>query len=88
MPARKLSVNGQEWDAFPSGYITQYDQDEFGLFFVRGAGADREVRVTRYSPQGSRSRLQSFAELTDERLRLLFEQSQPGATSPEAGYSQ
>ena len=86
MPARHLSVNGVEWSAFPSGYITQYDQDEFGLFFVRGAGSDREVRVTRYSPQGSRSREQSFAELSDEKLLLLFEQSQPSATSPEAGY--
>lgn len=87
MPARKLSVNGTEWNVFPSGYITQYDQDEFGLFFVRGTGAEREVRVTRYSPQGSRSREQSFAELGDDKLRSLFEESQPGATSPEAGYT-
>lgn len=87
MPARKLSVNGTEWNVFPSGYITQYDQDEFGLFFVRGTGADREVRVTRYSPQGSRSREQSFAELGDDKLRSLFAESQPGATSPEAGYT-
>ena len=87
MPARKLSVDGTEWNVFPSGYITPYDQDEFGLFFVRGTGSDKEVRVTRYSPQGARSREQSFAELSEERLRLLFEQSQPGSTSPEAGYT-
>ena len=88
MPARKISVDGVEWDVFPSGYITQYDLDEFGLFFVRGAASEREVRVTRYSPQGSRSREQSFAELSDVRLRSLFEQSQPSSTSPEAGYRQ
>lgn len=87
MPARLIEVNGQAWSVMPSGFITQYDQDEFGLFFTRGAGEEREVRVTRYSPQGSRSREQSFAELSDERLRLLFEQSQPGFTSPEAGYT-
>jgi hypothetical protein len=87
MPARKLSVNGTEWNVFPSGYITQYDQDEFGLFFVRGTGAEREVRVTRYSPQGSRSREQSFAELSEAKLRSLFDESQPSATSPEAGYT-
>ena len=88
MPARKINVDGQDWTVTPSGYITQYDQDEFGLFFTRGTGDTREVRVTRYSPQGSRSRSQSFAELTDERLVSLFGQSQPSFTSPEAGYTQ
>jgi len=87
MPARKINVDGSEWQVTPSGYITQYDQDEFGLFFTRGTGDSREVRVTRYSPQGSRSRSQSFAELSDERLASLFEQSQPSFTSPEAGYT-
>jgi hypothetical protein len=86
MPARKIQVDGTEWNVFPSGYITQYDQDEFGLFFVRGTGDGREVRVTRYSPQGARSREQSFAELTSQDLVSLLEQSQPSFTSPEAGY--
>jgi hypothetical protein len=86
MPVRKIVVDGKEWRVFPSGFITQYDQDEFGLFFAHGGGADREVRVTRYSPQGVRSREASFAELSDERLRSLFGESQPSFTSPEAGY--
>ena len=86
MPARRISIDGKEWSVFPSGFITQYDQDEFGLFFAYGTGDKREVRVTRYSPQGARSREQSFAELSDERLRSLFDQSQPSFTSPEAGY--
>ena len=86
MPARTITIAGDEWSVAPSGYITQYDQDEFGLFFTRGKGAEREVRVTRYSPQGARSREQSFADLGEERLRALFEQSQPSFTSPEAGY--
>ena len=88
MPARKISIDGNEWSVAPSGYITQYDQDEFGLLFTRGAGDTREVRVTRYSPQGARSREQSFAELSDERLLSLFGESQPSFTSPEAGYRQ
>jgi len=88
MPARKVVIDGQEWSVYPSGFITQYDQDEFGLFFARGTGSDREIRVTRYSPQGTRSREQSFAELNDNRLRDLFQQSQPSFTSPEAGYRQ
>lgn len=88
MPARTINVDGSEWSVSPSGFITQYDQDEFGLFFTRGTGDTREVRVTRYSPQGSRSREQSFAELDEARLRSLFDQSQPSFTSPEAGYRQ
>lgn len=88
MPARRLDIDGKLWSVSPSGFITQYDQDEFGLFFASGTGSDREIRVTRYSPQGTRSREQSFAELTDAQLRLLFQQSQPSFTSPEAGYRQ
>lgn len=72
---------------FPSGYITQYDRDEFGLMFVSGTGAERVVRVTRYAPHGARSREQSLAELPDSELLRLFDQSQASATSPEAGYA-
>jgi hypothetical protein len=86
MPVRPLEIEGQKWNVYPSGYITVYTQDEYGLFFSRENGKDREVRVTRYSPQGARSREQAFAELTDAQLRELFAQSQPSFTSPEAGY--
>jgi hypothetical protein len=88
MPARSLQIDGQNWDVYPSGYITQYTQDEYGLMFSRRSGTDRELRVTRYSPQGTRSREQAFAELSDAQLKELFEQSQPSFTSPEAGYEQ
>jgi hypothetical protein len=88
MPARSLEVGGQKWEVYPSGHITQYTQDEYALLFSRSGakGKDREVRVTRYSPQGTRSREQAFAELSDAQLKELFEQSQPSFTSPEAGY--
>jgi hypothetical protein len=87
MPHRSLTIDGQTWRVEPSGYVTQYEHDEFGLLFVRGTGETREVRVTRYSPQGARSREQSFAELTDDDLARLFAQSQPSFTSPEARYA-
>ena len=87
MPSRSITVDGRTWDVFPSGYVTQYDKDEFGLVFVAGEGEDRVVRVTRYSPMGARSREQSLVELADEDLRRLFESSQPSFTSPEAGYT-
>ena len=99
MPSRTITVDGERWNAYPSGFVTQYDRDEFGVLFVRasetgtvgaasGAAAPgpRPVRVARYSPHGSRFREAAFAEMTDERLVELFRQSQPGDTSPEAGY--
>jgi hypothetical protein len=87
MPARTITVGGRTWRVYPSGFVTQYDQDEFGLIFVSGTGEDREVRVTRYSPHGSRSRAESLAEMSDADLARLLEQSQPSFTSPEAGYA-
>ena len=87
MPTRSIVINGKEWRAYPSGRVTNNDLDEFGLLFVHGTGEGREVRVTRYSPHGTRSREQALLELTEERLRELFQYSQPSATSPEAGYA-
>ena len=86
MPTRSISIDGREWKVFPSGRVTQLDRDEFALLFVAGSGDDREVRVTRYSPLGARSRERSLFEMTDEELRRLFAMSQPSFTSPEAGY--
>lgn len=87
MPTRSIEIDGDRWNVYPSGFITQYDRDEFALIFVRGTGDARTVRVTRYSPLGARSREQSLAELSDPTIVELFRQSQPGATSPEAGYA-
>ena len=87
MPVRTISVNGQSWEVRPSGRVTQYDKDEFGLMFIRRDGDRREVRVTRYSPLGSRWRDQSLSELGDADLERLLGESQPSFTSPEAGYT-
>jgi hypothetical protein len=87
MPPRTINVSGRTWRVFPSGFVTQYDQDEFGLIYVAGIGDEREVRVTRYSPVGSKSREESLVEMSDADLVRLFEQSQPSFTSPEAGYT-
>jgi hypothetical protein len=87
MPSRAITVGGKRWLVFPSGRVTQYDRDEFGLIFVNGSGADREVRVTRYSPVGARSRERSLVEMSDADLAQLLAYSQPSDTSPEANYS-
>lgn len=87
MPTRTIAAGGRTWRVLPSGRVTQYDRDEFALLFISGDGSDRLVRVTRYSPQGARSREQSLAELTDSDLQRLFAYSQPSFTSPEADYA-
>ncbi|HEX3867290.1 MAG TPA: hypothetical protein VHV78_11070 [Gemmatimonadaceae bacterium] len=86
MPTRTITANGQAWLVFPSGRVTQYEHDEFGIVFVHGSGAGRRVRVTRYSPVGARSRERSIVELSDADLLRLFDCSQPSDTSPEASY--
>ena len=86
MPTRSITLAGRSWQVTPSGRVTQYDRDEFALLFISGAGPDREIRVTRYSPHGTRSREQSLLELGDADLARLFALSQPSDTSPEAGY--
>lgn len=86
MPTRRIGIEGREWQVYPSGFLTQSVGDEFGLIFVTGKADEREVRVTRYSPTGTRSREQSLAELDDVQIRALFRMSQPSARSPEAGY--
>ena len=87
MPTRTISLDGRAWRVVPSGKVTQYDRDEFALLFISGSGPDREIRVTRYSPHGTRWREQSLVEMSDADLARLFELSQPSDTSPEAGYT-
>ena len=87
MPTRTITLGGKTWRVLPSGRVTQYDRDEFALLFVAGTGDHREVRVTRYSPIGARSREQSLVEMSDADLARLFEYSQPSDTSPEADYA-
>lgn len=87
MPTRRIQIADRTWQVYPSGYVTQYDADEFGLIFVHGTADAREVRLVRYAPWGTRSREQSLAELSDADLERLFALSQPSDTSPEAGYA-
>jgi hypothetical protein len=86
MPRRIIEVDGVAWEATVSGRVTQYLKDEFGLLFVKGTGPNREIRVTRYSPLGAKSRELALAELSDGELRDLLAHSQPAWTAPETGY--
>lgn len=87
MARRTLDIGGERWEVYPSGRVTQYDRDEFGLVFEKGTGPQRIRRVTRYSPLGARRWDAALAELSDPQLHALFQQSQPAWTSPETGYA-
>ena len=86
MARRTLEVDGERWHVYPSGRVTAYDRDEFGLIFEKGTGPHRVRRVTRFSPLGSRRWDAALAELSERQLLELFRHSQPARTSPETGY--
>ena len=86
MARRVIVVDGESWEVYPSGRVTVYGRDEFGLVFQQGTGPERRRRFTRYSPVGSRSPDAALAELSDRQLVELFRQSQPAWTAPESAY--
>jgi len=83
---RTIEVDGERWEVYPSGRVTAYDRDEFGLVFEKGEGPERVRRVTRYAPLGARRWDAALAELSVRELETLLRQSQPAWTSPEARY--
>ena len=84
---RMITHDGARWAVAPSGFITQYVGDEFGLVFTRVDDALTEVRFSRYSPGSVRSREASFESLSDAALTRLLSTSQPSVRAPEGGYS-
>jgi len=87
MARRAITIDSERWTVAPSGRVTAYDRDEFGLVFEKGTGPQRIRRVTRYSPRGARRWEAALAQLDDATLRELFRQSQPAWTSPETAYA-
>ncbi|MGE0441002.1 MAG: hypothetical protein AB7L66_16485 [Gemmatimonadales bacterium] len=84
MPQRSIEVAGVRWIVSPSGRRTQYGKDEFTVKFARADGA--EERLARYSPQGTKAREDSLAEMSAAALAGLLARSQPSWTDVEAGY--
>jgi hypothetical protein len=83
---RTISHNGTVWAVAPSGFVTQFVGDEFGLVFTRIDGDLADVRFSRYSPGSVRSRESSFESLSDATLVRLLGTSQPSVRAPEGGY--
>ena len=88
---RTISHAGALWAVAPSGFITQSVGDEFGVVFTRIADTPSldtqvEVRFSRYSPGGVRSREASFDALSNHTLLRLLITSQPSVRAPEGGY--
>ncbi len=86
MARRTIEIDGERWEVYPSGRVTAYDRDEFGLVFENGEGPQRVRRVTRYQPLGTKRWDAALADLSARELETLFRQSQPAWTSPEARY--
>jgi hypothetical protein len=84
---RTIVIDGERWEVCPSGRVTVYGRDQFGLIFERGTGSQRLRRVTHYSPLGARAPDRAFAELSERDLIELFRQSQPAWTAPEVDYA-
>ena len=88
MARRAIEIHGERWYVYPSGRVSLYDRDEFGLVFEKGTGPHRVQRVTRFAPLGARSWDAALAGLTDRYLVSLFAQSQIAQTSPDVAYGQ
>jgi hypothetical protein len=86
MAGRTIAVDGAAWEVAPSGRVTVYGRDQFGIVFEQGTGPERRRRYTRYAPVGNRSPDAALAELSDRELVQLFRQSQPAWTAPEGVY--
>ena len=87
MPRRSIDHAGRTWEISPTGRVTLYLRDEFGVTFRPRGGAPAESRVARYAPLGSRSPEESLAELSPAQLLELFSRSQPAWTAAETGYA-
>jgi len=87
MARRTIVVDGERWEVYPSGRVTVYGRDQFGLILEHGAGPMRRRRVTHFSPVGARSIERAFAELSERELLELFRESQPAWTAPEVDYA-
>jgi hypothetical protein len=83
MAGRIIEVDGERWEVSPSGRVTPYARDEFGLVFQAGTGSQRIRRFVRYSPLGARRWDASLAGLSDVQLGQLLAHSQPEWTSPD-----
>ena len=87
MARRTFTVDGQTWEASPSGRSSIYGQDQYSLLFQLGTGPERKRRFTRYTPTGARRTDASLSELSERQLLEQFRQSQPAWTAPESAYA-
>src|SRR5947209_15369041 len=76
-------VDGSIWKVYPTGRITVYGKDEFGLLFELGTGPERKRRFPNRSPRGRRPRADTAhsersASWTRPRVSLSRAPSRPG----------
>src|ERR1051325_10056517 len=56
MARGQVVIDGGTWEVFPSGGVTVYGRDQFGIVFQQGTGPERRRRFTRFAPGGSARR--------------------------------
>ena len=84
MTGRTIVVDSEIWKVYPTGRITVYGKDEFGLLFELGTGPERKRRFTRYSPLRSKSTDASLAELTEQQRWTSSANRSPRGRRPRA----
>jgi hypothetical protein len=83
---RVIEIEGERWYVYPSGRVTSYTRDEFGLVFEKGTGPGLVRRVTRFRPLGA-SRWDAVLDgLSNAQLVDYHRHSQADRTSPEVRY--
>ncbi len=87
MAQRTITMDGATWEISPTGGVTQYSRDEFGVLFHKQGGTEADQRVARFAPVGTRAPEMALNELSDHQLRELWQRSQPAWTSPETDYA-
>src|SRR5213080_3049947 len=50
MARLRVVVDGGTWEVSPSGRVTVYGRDQFGIVFQQGTGPERRRRFTRFAP--------------------------------------
>ncbi len=64
MAQRTIAVDGERWEVFPSGRVTVYGRDEFGLVFQQGS-TSRSRRGPRRRPPTARVDLHCHSTASD-----------------------
>jgi hypothetical protein len=67
MARGQIVVDGATWEVYPTGRVTVYGRDQFGIVFQQGTGPDRRRRFTRFAPVDRMVRSRTITDPTNLR---------------------